>query len=242
MNHVFVVKRDKIEKIELAENLAQLVSLVSKPVNSDVLSRIVKHRDDNLDNQSVRKYYFSMLGLGTIEEEYADGSAFYKYYNINNVLGEWFGKIRHTLMIVANECGETEIANYIKPSSKISVRGELMSVYNRESLELNTLNIINIPGSEDKAKLIVKGDGIEYHVDVNDGDIILLPDEETEINTTIKVEGHGEILSIYPEPMFNLNETRDKRIEDYLNGITTTKNHVNNLILSIADVIKISFI
>lgn len=56
MNHVVIVRRDKIEKIEMAENLSHLVSVVSKPVNSDVLSSLIENRDSNDNNPLIKNF------------------------------------------------------------------------------------------------------------------------------------------------------------------------------------------
>lgn len=226
MNHVVIVRKDKIEKIEMAENLRRLVSLISKPVDSNVLSNLIENRNDNDDSTMIQMYYENVVRLMSIGEEYSDSSAFYKYYNVQNVLGEWFDKIRHAMTIVAKECGEEEIANHVKPSSGIHTYCELSLLYNCKSLELNTFNIITILSDKTKAKLIVRDDGIEHHVVVNDSDVILVT---SGVDAIVKAEGRVEILTVYPKPVFN-SELRDKRIEDYLKGNTTADSQINGLL------------
>ena len=239
MNRVFVVRKDKIEKIEMAENLSHLVSIVSKPVNSKALSKLNKNRNNNVDNPWLKRYYDEVLRFNVIGRKFSDGTEYFHYVGLENVLGGWSNKIRHAMTIVANECGEKDVANYVKPSSGVSVDIDLTSLYSCESFSLKTFNIISVPSDEDEAKLIVKDNDIERHVSLKDGDIVLIADEETLKTTTVKTIGRGEILSVRPLTMFRLDKIRDERIEDYLNSKTQAKNHIDNLITAIEDVLAI---
>lgn len=40
MNYVYVVKRTGIEVVKMNDDLANMVSLVSKPINADLLSNL----------------------------------------------------------------------------------------------------------------------------------------------------------------------------------------------------------
>lgn len=229
MNHVVIVRRDKIEKIEMAENLSHLVSVVSKPVNSDVLSSLIENRDSNDNNPLIKNFYDSVLRFTSIGKEFSDGSAIFRYHGVENVLGDWKNRIRQVMAIIANECGKKNTAKHVKPSSGISVNIYLTSIYSTESLSLETFNVISVLDSGSKAKLIVKNDGIEQRVEVTEGDVILVVEEGMLKNTTVKIKGHGEVLSVQPNPLFNSDKLRDETVEDYLNGKTPANHHIDKL-------------
>lgn len=171
MNHVVIVRKNKIKKIEMAENIAYLVSIVSKPINADLLSKLIEFRNNNSSNPSVSKFYNSVLRFFSSDKKFSDGSTIISYSGIENVIGDWFNEIRQTMTIVANEYGEKTIANHVKPSSGILVNAYLTSFYNSKSKSssLSTFNVISVQDSASKAKLIIKDNGIEHHADVNDG-------------------------------------------------------------------------
>lgn len=227
MNHVIVVRKDKIEKIEMAENLRCLVSLVSKPVSYHALSNLIKNRDNNGDDTLIKTYYENIVRFTSAGREYNGDYALCRYFNVNNVLGGWFDKIRYAMTIVAKECGEIEIANYVKPSSGIYTHCELSSICDCESLELDTFNIVSFLDDECKTKMIVKNDGIEHRVEVNDNDVILVTDE---VDAVVEAKGHIEILAVCLEPTFNSEKMRNKKIEDYLSGNASANSHINSLL------------
>ena len=240
MNHVIIVRKNKIEKIEMERNLSLLLSVASNPINSEVLSKLNENRNNNVDNLFLKKYYDNILRLNVIEERFDDGSEFFKYYGVENVLGRWFGEIREILTIVANECGEKGIANYIKPSSGLDVTAELTSLCNCESLSLSTFNVISVFGNKGETKLIVKDNDIKNQVDINDGDVILVADEKMLEKTTVKATRHAEILSIHPDPSLKLYESRDKAIEYYLKGWIRKEVQLYNLMSYVSDVMSTS--
>lgn len=231
MNRVFVVRKDKIEKIEMAENLSHLVSIVSKPVNSDVLSSLIKNRDNNDNNPLIKTFYENVIRFTSRGEKFSDGSGIFNYYGVENVLGDWTNRIRQVMAIIANECGEKEIAKHVKPSSGLSVSVYLTSLYSRESFSLETFNVVSVLDSRSKAKLIVKNNEIEQHVEVTKGDVILVTSEEILENTTVEVKDHGEILSIQHNPLFITGKLRDMAVENYLNGNNSNADvHIDGLI------------
>nr|DAI56477.1 MAG TPA: hypothetical protein [Bacteriophage sp.] len=201
MNHVVIVRKDKIEKIEMAENLSHLVSIVSKPVNADVLSSLIKNKDNNDNNPLIKTFYENVIRFTSRGKRFGDGSGIFNYYGVENVLGDWANRIRQVMVTIANKCGEKEIAKHVKPASGLSVSVYLTSLYSRESFSLETFNVISVLDSRSKAKLIVKNDGIEQHVEVTKGDVILVTSGEILENTTVNVKGHGEILSIQPNQL-----------------------------------------
>lgn len=230
MNRVFIVRKDKIEKIEMAENLSHLVSIVSKPVNSDVLSNLIDNKHENRNNQSIKEFYENVIRFTSRGQRFVDGSGIFNYYGVENVMGDWTNRIRQVMAIIANECGEKVIAKHVKPSSGKYVSVYLTSLYSRESFSLETFNVVSVLDSRSKAKLIVKNDEIEQHVEVTKGDVILVTSEEMLGNTTVNVKGHGEILSIQPNLQINSDEIRDMTVEDYLNGKTQSNVHIDGLI------------
>lgn len=231
MNRVFIVRKDNIEKIEMAENLSHLVSIVSKPVNSDVLSSLIDNKHENRNNQSIKEFYENVIRFTSRGKRFVDGSVIFNYYGVENVLGDWTDRIRQVMAIIANECGEKEIAKHVKPSSGLSVSVYLTSLYSRESFSLETFNVVSVLDSRSKAKLIVKNDEIEQHVEVTKGDVILVTSEEILENTTVEVKGHGEILSIQHNPLFITGKLRDMAVENYLNGNNSNADvHIDGLI------------
>ena len=240
MNRVFVVRKDKIEKIEMAKDLSLLVSIISFPVNSEVLSKLIENKDNNRDNSWLKKYYNNILRLHVIGEKFGDGTEYFKYLGVENVMGKWFDDVRQTMMIVAKEIGEKKIANYVKPSSGVTVTAELTSLRNYSSLSLSTFNIITITNTKGKAKLIVKENDAEHQVDVNNGDVVLIADERMLEDTTVEVTGRGEILSIQPDLSSKPDKTRDELIELYLNGKVRREDQIDILVSYAAGVLGLS--
>lgn len=66
MNYVYVVKRTGIEEIKMNDDLANLVSLVSKPISADLLFHLHGLKANNLDNPTLKHYYTNMLELETV--------------------------------------------------------------------------------------------------------------------------------------------------------------------------------
>ena len=126
MNHVYVVKNNRIEVIKMNDDLSRMISLVSKPINADLLFHLHGLKTNNLDNPILKHYYTDVLeldvdittiitGIGRVDRNVV------KYLNVENLSEKWFRDLRLTLAIIANECGEKNIANFTKPSSTVGV-------------------------------------------------------------------------------------------------------------------------
>lgn len=238
MNHVVIVRKNKIEKIKMDKDLSLLLSVIFNPINSEVLSKLNENRNNNVDNPWLKKYYDNILRFIEIGERYDDGSEFFKYLGVENVMGKWFDDVRQTMMIVANDVGEKKIANYVKPSSGVDVTAELTSLCNCGSLSLSTFNIIRVTSTKGKAKLIVRENDNERQVDVKDEDVVLVADEKMLENTTVEVVGYGEILSIQPDLSSKPDKTRDDLIKLYLDGKVRKEDLIYILVSYASDVMS----
>ena len=63
MNYVYVVKRTGIEVVKMNDDLTKMVSLVSKPINADLLFHLHGLKANNLDNPILKHYYTDVLEL-----------------------------------------------------------------------------------------------------------------------------------------------------------------------------------
>nr|DAF31321.1 MAG TPA: hypothetical protein [Caudoviricetes sp.] len=56
MNYVYVVKSSGIEVVKMNDDLARMVSLVSKSINADLLFHLHGLKANNLDNPILKHY------------------------------------------------------------------------------------------------------------------------------------------------------------------------------------------
>ena len=130
MNYVYVVKRTGIEVVKMNDDLAKTVSLVSKPITADLLFHLQGLKANNLDNPTLKYYFTNVLELGVDMSASVNDTGWIdrtvaRYFNVENLSEKWFRDLRLTLAIIANECGEKDIANFTKPSSTVGVSATL---------------------------------------------------------------------------------------------------------------------
>ena len=225
MNHVVIVRKDKIEKIEMAENLSHLVSIVSKPVNANVLSSLIKNRDNNDNNPLIKTFYENVIRFTSRGERFSDGSGIFNYYGVENVLGDWTNRIRQVMAIIANECGEKNIANFTKPSSTLGVSVSLSSCYNGNRLPHSirchsTFTIVTKQDNEEGLELSIKDndDKVIDRVNVQKGDVFLFTDRYLLEKASLAFRGDVELLSVDVNPSIDIKGQQDMGLEDYLKG------------------------
>lgn len=230
MNHVHVVKRTGIEVVKMNDDLAKMVSLVSKPINADLLFHLHGLKANNLGNPTLKHYYTNMLeldvdiatnitGIGRIDRNVV------KYYNVENLSEKWFRDLRLTLAIIANECGEKNIANFTKPSSTVGVSASLSSCHNSNRLPHttqchSTFTIVTKQDKEEGLELSTKdnNDKVIDRVNVQKGYVILFTDHYSMEKSEFAFRGDVELLSVDVNPSMDIKGQQDMGLEDYLKG------------------------
>jgi hypothetical protein len=208
------------------DDLARMVSLVSKPINADLLSHLQGLRAYNLDIPILNNYYNNVLELDVrITDIGGRDRNVVKYLNVENLSEKWFRDLRLTLAIIANECGEKDIANFTKPSSTVGVSVSLSSCHNSNRLPHttqchSTFTIIAKQDKEEGLELSIKdndGKAID-RVNVQKGDVILFTDRYSMEKSEFAFRGDIELLSVDVNPSNNTIDLQNIGFEDYLKG------------------------
>lgn len=226
MNYVYVVKRTGIEVVKMNDDLAKMVYLVSKPIDADLLSHLQGLRAYNLDIPILNNYYNNVLELDVrITDIGGRDRNVVKYLNVENLSEKWFRDLRLTLAIIANECGEKNIANFIKPSSTVGVSVSLSSCHNGNRLPHttqchSTFTIIAKQDKEEGLELSIKDndDKVIDRVNVQKGDVILFTDRYSIEKSEFAFRGDVELLSVDVNPSIDIKGQQDMGLEDYLKG------------------------
>lgn len=226
MNYVYVVKRTGIEVVKMNDDLAKMVSLVSEPITADLLFHLHGLKANNLDNPTLEHYYTNMLELETVITDIGGRDRnVVKYLSVENLSEKWFRDLRLTLAIIANECGEKDIANFTKPSSTVGVNATLSSCHNSRNLPhaircCSTFTIIRKQDKEEGISLNT-GDGSDKtldNVNVQQGDVFLFTDRYLLEKASLAFRGDVELLSVDVNPSIDVKGQQDMGFEDYLNG------------------------
>lgn len=230
MNYVYVVDSSGIEVVKMNDDLAKMVSLVSKPINADLLFHLHGLKANNLGNPTLKHYYTNMLeldvdittsitGIGRVDRNVV------KYLNVENLSEKLFRDLRLTLAIIANECGEKNIANFTKPSSTVGVSASLSSCHNSNRLPHttqchSTFTIIAKQDKEEGLELSIKDndDKAIDRVNVQKGDVILFTDRYSIEKSEFAFRGDVELLSVDVNPSIDIKDQQDMGLEDYLKG------------------------
>lgn len=226
MNYVYVVKRTGIEVVKMNDDLARMVSLVSKPINADLLSHLQGLRAYNLDIPILNNYYNNVLELDVrITDVDGRDRNVVKYLNVENLSEKWFRDLRLTLAIIANECGEKDIANFTKPSSTVGVSATLSSCHNSSNLlhAIRCRSTFTIIRKQDKEEGITLGIGDSSdktldNVNVQQGDVFLFTERYLLEKASLAFRGDVELLSVDVNPSINIRGQKDMGLEDYLKG------------------------
>lgn len=226
MNYVYVVKRTGIEVVKMNDDLAKMVSLVSKPINADLLSHLQGLRAYNLDISILNHYYNNMLELDVrITDIGGRDRNVVKYLNVENLSEKWFRDLRLTLAIIANECGEKNIANFIKPSSTVGVSATLSSCYSGNRLPHairchSTFTIVTKQDKEEGLELSIRDndDRIIDRANVQKGNVVLFTDRYLMEKSEFAFRGDVELLSVDVNPSIDIKGQQDMGLEDYLKG------------------------
>lgn len=234
MNYVYVVKRTGIEVVKMNDDLAKMVSLVSKPINGDLISHLQGLRAYNLDISILNNYYNNVLELDfRITDIGGRDRNVVKYLNVENLSEKWFRDLRLTLAIIANECGEKDIANFTKPSSTVGVSATLSSCHNNSNLPhaircRSTFTIIRKQDKEEGISLGI-GDSSDKtldNVNVQQGDVFLFTERYLLEKASLSFRGNVELLSVDVNPSINTIGQQDMGLEDYLKGNTNPTDYV----------------
>lgn len=226
MNYVYVVKRTGIEVVKMNDDLAKMVSLVSEPITADLLSHLQGLRAYNLDIPILDNYYNNVLELDVkITDIGGRDRNVVKYLNVENLSEKWFRDLRLTLAIIANECGEKDIANFTKPSSTVGVIATLSSCHNSNRLPHHirchsTFTIIRKQDKEEGICLSIRdnSDKTLDNVNVQQGDVLLFTDRYLLEKASLAFRGDVELLSVDVNPSIDIKGQQDMGLEDYLNG------------------------
>lgn len=226
MNYVYVVNSSGIEVVKMNDDLARMVSLVSKPINADLLSHLQGLRAYNLDIPILNHYYNNVLELDVRMTDIGGRDRnVVKYLNVENLSEKWFRDLRLTLAIIANECGEKNIANFTKPSSTLGVSATLSSCYNGNRLPHttqchSTFTIIAKQDKEEGLELSIRDndDKAIDRVNVQKGDVILFTDRYSIEKSEFAFRGDVELLSVDVNPSIDIKGQQDMGLEDYLKG------------------------
>ena len=226
MNYVYVVKRTGIEVVKMNDDLAKMVSLVSKPINADLISHLQGLRAYNLDIPILNNYYNNVLELDVrITDIGGRDRNVIKYLNVENLSEKWFRDLRLTLAIIANESGEKDIANFTKPSSTVGVSASLSSCHNSNRLPHttqchSTFTIIAKQDKEEGLELSIKDndDKVIDRVNVQKGDVVLFTDRYSIEKSEFAFRGDVELLSVDVNPSIDIKGQQDMGLEDYLKG------------------------
>lgn len=241
MNYVYVVKRTGIEVVKMNDDLARMVSLVSKPINADLLSHLQGLRAYSLDIPILNNYYNNVLELDVrITDIGGRDRNVVKYLNVENLSEKWFRDLRLTLAIIANECGEKNIANFIKPSSTVGVSVSLSSCHNGNRLPHttqchSTFTIIAKQDKEEGLELSIKDndDKVIDRVNVQKGDVVLFTDRYSMEKSEFAFRGDVELLSVDVNPSINTIGQQDMGLEDYLKGNINPTGYVKTTVAKI---------
>lgn len=230
MNHVYVVKNNRIEVIKMSDDLSRMVYIVSKPINADLLFHLHGLKANNLDNPILKHYYTDVLeldvdittiitGIGRVDRNVV------KYLNVENLSEKWFRDLRLTLAIIANECGEKDIANFTKPSSTVGVSASLSSCHNSNRLPHttqchSTFTIIAKQDKEEGLELSIRDNGgkVIDRTNIQKGDVILFTDRYSMEKSEFAFRGDVELLSVDVNPSINIIGLQNMGFEDYLKG------------------------
>ena len=230
MNYVYVVKRTGIEVVKMNDDLAKMVSLVSKPINADLLFHLEGLKANNLDNPTLKYYFTNVLELGVDMSASVNDTGWIdrtvaRYFNVENLSEKWFRDLRLTLAIIANECGERDIANFTKPSSTVGVSATLSSCHNNSNLPhaIRCRSTFTIIRKQDKEEGITLGIGDSSdktldNVNVQQGDVFLFTDRYLLEKASFAFRGDVELLSVDVNPSINIRGQQDMGLENYLNG------------------------
>lgn len=248
MNYVYVVKRTGIEVVKMKDDLANMVSLVSKPINADLLFHLHGLKANNLDNPTLKYYFTNVLEIGVdmsakINDIGGIDRNVVRYFNIENLSEKWFRDLRLTLAIIANECGEKDIANFTKPSSTVGVSATLSSCHNSNRLPhaiqcCSTFTIIRKQDKEEGICLSIRdnSDKTLDNVNVQQGDVFLFTDRYLLEKASLAFRGDVELLSVDVNPSIDIKGQQDMGFEDYLNGcvmptdyVKTTRSKMDNV-------------
>lgn len=230
MNYVYVVKRTGIEVVKMNDDLAKMVSLVSKPINADLLFHLEGLKANNLDNPTLKYYFTNVLEIGVDMSASVNDTGWIdrtvaRYFNVENLSEKWFRDLRLTLAIIANECGERDIANFTKPSSTVGVSATLSSCHNSSRLPhaircRSTFTIIRKQDKEEGIGLSIRDndDKTLDNVNVQQGDVFLFTDRHLLEKASLAFRGDVELLSVDVNPSINTIGQQDMGLEDYLKG------------------------
>lgn len=230
MNYVYVVKRTGIEVVKMNDDLAKMVSLVSKPINADLLFHLEGLKANNLDNPTLKYYFTNVLELGVDMSASVNDTGWIdrtvaRYFNVKNLSEKWFRDLRLTLAIIANECGEKDIANFTKPSSTFGVSATLSSCHNNSNLPyaIRCRSTFTIIRKQDKEEGITLGIGDSSdktldNVNAQQGDVFLFTDRYLLEKASLAFRGDVELLSVDVNPSINIIGQQDMGLEDYLKG------------------------
>ena len=244
MNYVYVVKRTGIEVVKMNDDLAKMVSLVSKPITADLLSHLQGLRAYNLDIPILNNYYNNVLELDVRITDIGDRDRIVvKYLNVENLSEKWFRDLRLTLAIIANECGEKDITNFTKPSSTVGVSATLSSCHNSNRLPhhircCSTFTIIRKQDKEEGICLSIRdnSDKTLDNVNAQQGDVFLFTDRYLLEKASLAFRGDVELLSVDVNPSIDIKGQQDMGFEEYLNGgispidyVKTTRSKMDNV-------------
>lgn len=230
MNYVYVVKRTGIEVVKMNDDLANMVSLVSKPITADLLFHLQGLKANNLDNPTLKYYFINVLELGvdmsaSVNDKGWIDRTVARYFNVENLSEKWFRDLRLTLAIIANECGERDIANFTKPSSTVGVSATLSSCHNNSNLPhaircRSTFTIVTKLDKEEGISLNIgnNDDKTIDNVNVQQGDVFLFTERYLLEKASLAFRGDVELLSVDVNPSINIRGQQDMGFEDYLKG------------------------
>nr|DAK28501.1 MAG TPA: hypothetical protein [Caudoviricetes sp.] len=230
MNYVYVVNSSGIEVIKMNNDLSRMISLVSKPINADLLFHLhglkANNLDNPIDNPTLKHYYNNVLELDVrITDIGGRDRNVVKYLNVENLSEKWFHDLRLTLAIIANECGEKDIANFTKPSSTVGVSATLSSYYNGSNLPhaircCSTFTIVTKLDGEEGISLNIgnNDDKTLDNVNVQQGDVFLFTDRYLLEKASLAFRGDVELLSVDVNPSIDIKGQQDIGLEDYLKG------------------------
>ena len=243
MNHVYVVRNTGIEEVKMSDDLAKMVNIVSKPINADLLFHLHGLRANNLGNPTLKYYYGNVLELETMFNVERKNRRIVEYRNVENLSAKWFRDMRLVLAIIANECGEKNIANFTKPSSTFDAKATLLSCCNTTEL-LNavwcesTFIIVTDQDKEDSIGLDIKhvGDIAAQYTNIQKGDVILFAERRLMDHATITFKSPIELLTLDVNPAINTIGLQNMEFEDYLKGNMLPTDYVKSTLKKIDNV------
>ena len=242
MNYVYVVKRTGIEVVKMSDDLAKMVNIVSKPITADLMSHLQGLKANNLDNPTLKYYFINVLELGvdmsaSINDTGGIDRTVTRYFNVENLSEKWFRDLRLTLAIIANECGEKDIANFTKPSSTVGVSAALSSCHNSSNLPhavrcRSIFTIVTKLDGEEGISLNIGNDSDKTldNVNVQQGDVFLFTDRYLLEKASLAFRGDVELLSVDVNPSIDIKGQQDMGFEDYLNGGVVPTDYVKTTV------------